>query len=127
MIATRSTRSRRSTEGCPFCLGNGMIPPEKIMARTPWAYLVVEYSQMVPGTYQIVPKWHKMNALQTVVYALSLLWLIRKAPPSRVDFNLSFNFGTGAGQTVPHVHAWLIPRVGQYAGRGLAYYVANSR
>lgn len=111
---------------CLFCLASRKISRDKVVAETPWAYLIVEYSQTVPGTYMIVPKTHRESIFQLgVCFWLSLLWLSRKIPwMGQSDWNLSMNFGRDAGQTVPHVHTWIIPREGKFAGKGLAYHVA---
>lgn len=122
---------------CLFCLASGMINRDSVVGQTPWAYLIVEYSQTVPGTYMIVPKRHRevlfrrgihfwLDLLWGVGFWLSLLWLLRKVPwMGSSDYNLSINFGKDAGQTVPHIHVWFIPRSGAHAGRGLAFYVGR--
>lgn len=114
-------------DDCRFCLASGMLGRDAVVSQTPWAYLIVEYSQTVPGTYMVIPKCHKKSVFQLgVCFWLSLLWLLRKVPWMSVsDFNLSINFGKAAGQTLPHVHVWLIPRSGVYAGKGLAFYVGR--
>lgn len=114
-----------------------MIKRDSVVAETPWAYLIVEYSQTVPGTYMIVPKRHREHLFRPGIrfwldtpwglcFSLSLMWLLRKVPWMKLsDFNLSINFGQGAGQTIPHIHVWVIPRSGVYAGKGLAFYVGR--
>lgn len=112
---------------CLFCLASGKISRDKVVAETPWAYMIVEYSQIVPGTYMIVPKRHKESVFRLgACFWLSLIWLLRKVPWMGLsDYNLSINFGKDAGQTIPHIHIWIIPRSGAYAGRGLAFYVGR--
>lgn len=123
MVATRSILNcHEPATNCPFCLQNNLIPKEKIVAQTRWGYLVREYSQAVPGTLQIVPTWHSLNARRWLLFLWSLFWLLRSTP--REDFNISINFGQGAGQTLPHPHVWVIPRVDEFAGKGLAHFVS---
>lgn len=122
---------------CLFCLKRGKIKCDAIVAETPWAYLIVEYSQTVPGTYMIVPKRHKETLFRRGMYfwldlpwgvgfLLSLLLLLHKVPwMGSSAYNLSINFGKEAGQMVPHIHMWIIPRSGAYAGKGLAFYVGR--
>jgi diadenosine tetraphosphate (Ap4A) HIT family hydrolase len=113
---------------CLFCLASGKISRDKVVAETPWAYLIVEYSQTVPGTYMIVPKRHKESIFRLgIFFWLSVHCLLRKIPwMGIVDWNLSMNFGRDAGQTVPHIHMWVIPREGKFAGKGMAYHVAQA-
>lgn len=123
-----SLKLKGQREDCLFCLASGKISRDKVVAETPWAYLIVEYSQSVPGTYMIIPKRHKESILQLGVCSwLSVLCLLRKIPwIGETDWNLSINFGRDAGQTVPHIHLWIIPREGKFAGKGLAYHVAQA-
>lgn len=121
MSAIRSRH--KPAEGCPFCLGNGLIPPEKIVARGRWAVMAVEHSQAVPETRQIVPIWHEMTITRWLRFLWSFFWLMVRTRP-RVSFNLNINFGRGAGQTLSHPHIWVIPRAGIYAGKGLAHFVS---
>lgn len=124
VVATR-VKPNRHVEGCPFCLRNSLIPEEKIVKKSRWATLVVEYSQGVPGTLQIVPVWHEMNITRWLRFLWSFFWLLWRLI-GQFPFNLTVNFGKDAGQTLlHHLHFWVIPRVGElYSGKGLAYHVA---
>lgn len=123
MVATRSILNTAPAPGCPFCLQNGMIPEHKIVARRRTAVMIEEHSQGVPGTRQIIPVWDEMTPYRWLQSLRDLFWLVWVNRPE-VDFNLSINFGKDAGQTLPHPHVWVIPRTGDYAGKGLAHYVA---
>lgn len=127
MVATRSILNINPVPGCPFCLENGMIPEHKILERRRTAALIQEYSQNVPGTLQIIPVWDEMTPARWLQFLPDLFWLVWSHRLG-VDFNLSINFGSDAGQTLHHPHVWLIPRTGDFAGPGLASLVAlNAR
>jgi len=127
VVATRSILNTEPAAGCPFCLQNGMIPLEKILARRRTAVLIEERSQNVPGTLQIIPVWDEMTPARWLQFLPDLFWLVWSHRLG-VDFNLSINFGSDAGQTLHHPHVWLIPRTGDFAGPGLASLVAlNAR
>jgi diadenosine tetraphosphate (Ap4A) HIT family hydrolase len=63
----------------------------------------------------VIPTWDKLTDIEkqwvwsTVDQAISII----KSRYSPEGFNIGFNFGTTAGQTVPHFHLHVIPR---YAG-----------
>jgi len=64
-----------------------------------------------PGNYLIIPKLH----VESVVGLPDNWWqdvkeLLSKIPGPLTDYNLSFNIGPAAGQTVKHLHFWVIPR-----------------
>ena len=122
MVATRSILDRQLDGSCPFCLTNNLIPQDKIVKKASWGYLVKEYSQVIPGTLQVVPKWHQMNALKWLLFLWSFFWLTRRE--GLESCNISLNMGEDAGQTLPHPHVWVVPRYGKYTGKGLAHFVA---
>ena len=75
------------------------------------------------GNYLIIPSYHAES-----ISDLSDNWwksvkqLIQKVPDLPEDYNVSFNIGKEAGQTIKHLHLWVIPRsAGEPAsGTGLA-------
>lgn len=110
----------KSTTDCPFCRNNNLLKVA-VIASARDAYLVPAFSS--PGNYLIVPEAHI-----TSVSELPDSWwsnvkqLLADVPQLPSDYNLSINIGTSAGQTVEHLHFWVIPRAaGQpSSGKGLA-------
>lgn len=97
--------------GCPFCPDNGMV---KIVADEGIAYLVLARDAPVEGCYLLVPRSHVID-----MQMLPDMWqgaanrLMNSIPwfvPGVTAYNLSLNLGKRAGQTLPHLHFWVIPR-----------------
>lgn len=99
-------------EGCPFCLSNGLFKSE-IIAQNNSAYLTESMSDK--GDYLVIPKTHAESLAE-----LPDSWwketaaMIGEVPVKLDDYNLSFNIGKLSGQTVKHLHLWIIPR---YSGK----------
>lgn len=101
---------------CTFCRSNGKLKGQ-VTAETEDAYLIeAAYGSK---NYLIIPSAHVES-----IYDLSDTWwsdvkaLVPKIPNFTKDYNLSFNIGEEAGQTIRHLHFWVIPRVaGQPASR----------
>lgn len=98
-------------KNCPLCHTNGKV---KMMAETPDAYLAKPTVAAVEGCYLIVPKPHLTDVMMLPGrWHVSLRNLLGQVPWYRLgtSFNLSFNSGEAAGQTLPHIHFWVIPRM----------------
>ena len=120
---------------CPFCLENGLV---KVLYQTELAYMVAALDQNrepMSRRFLIIPKDHV-----EAVWDLPSDWqwsvgeLLKQCfgdSLSRLSFNLSYNQGLGAGQTVPHVHCWVIVRVEDEGdltrGAGLAKIIDRGR
>ena len=102
--------------GCPLC----SIAPERIAFSATAGDVVWDSYPVNPGHLLIVPRrhaptWDKLTDVEkqwvwsTVDQAISII----KSRYSSEGFNVGFNFGSAAGQTVPHFHLHVIPR---YAG-----------
>lgn len=100
------------SEGCPFCLANGLFKSE-IVAQNDAAYLTESISDK--GDYLVIPKRHAESPSE-----LPDNWwkeaakMIEEIPVELESYNLSFNIGKLSGQTIKHLHLWVIPR---YAGK----------
>jgi len=111
---------------CPFCRSNGLLKGV-VIAQTAHTYLLENRSEA--GDYLIIPETHteSLMALPDTWWAdvKELLMRIPKLAPS---YNLSLNIGKLAGQSVKHVHLWIVPRyAGQPAsGKGLTRLIAEN-
>lgn len=94
---------------CLFCLENGLVDP---FVMTTAGYLLEPLNPPIPGSWLIIPKTHIIDdrflpALwQTHRYELlqCIPWI------NDYDRNSAINIGREAGQTVEHIHEWVIPR-----------------
>lgn len=100
-------------DGCPFCLANGKM--KSLQAETDLGYLAVPINSPVPGAYLIVPKKHLIDDRN-----LPDLWQVtRRELLGHVPWidvwhrNDVTNNGSDAGQTILHLHEWVIPRSGE--------------
>jgi diadenosine tetraphosphate (Ap4A) HIT family hydrolase len=105
---------------CPLCPQNGLLK-EPIVAQTKGAYLMPAHSS--PANYLIVPLAHTESPhdLPDDWWA-SVKELLAKVPGLGDHYNISINLGRNAGQTVKHIHFWIIPRDGDKpsSGKGFA-------
>ncbi|MFO0135789.1 MAG: DEAD/DEAH box helicase family protein [Planctomyces sp.] len=98
------------------------IPPEQHIAANPLAFAVFDQFPVSPGhtlviTRRIVPTWFDAST-QEQAAVLELVNTVRNLLQSSLEpapdgYNVGFNCGAAAGQTVPHLHVHIIPR---YAG-----------
>ena len=99
---------------CPFCT------PEKlnIIANNQNFYAINDNSPVTPGHCLIIPYRHIADPLELTSEEITEVWdmaqNLRKKlltnDPSISGFNLGFNSGRDAGQTIFHTHIHLIPR-----------------
>lgn len=107
-----------TTADCPFCLSNNLFKGE-ILAKSDGAFLTENVT--FPGNYLIIPATHAESPLELPdEWWKDVKELLPQIPGLTADYNLSFNIGRQAGQTVKHLHLWVIPRTeGQPAsGKG---------
>jgi len=106
---------------CPFCLSNNLFKGA-VLAESADAFLTENHAR--PDHYLIIPKlhiespldlsdtwWHDMKELMAII-----------PPLSDSHYNISINVGHHAGQTVKHLHFWIVPRPADTpaSGKGLA-------
>lgn len=75
------------------------------------------------GNYLIIPRLHvEMPQDLPVDWWRGVSELLPQVPKFGTDYNLSMNVGKQAGQTVKHLHLWVVPRFENRVdtGRGLA-------
>ena len=99
---------KNTQAGCPFCRSNQLLLGDPI-AQNGRAYLVE--NTRFSGSYLIIPEIHVESPLD-----LPDNWwqgvkdLLAKVPSQLEAYNLAFNIGQEAGQSVGHLHLWVIPR-----------------
>lgn len=94
--------------GCKFCRANGLLKGD-VIAENDEAYLIE--SMFGNNNYLIMPNYHA----EAIAELHDNWWrgvkdLVPKVPNLTEDYNLSFNIGAEAGQTMKHLHLWVIPR-----------------
>jgi diadenosine tetraphosphate (Ap4A) HIT family hydrolase len=93
---------------CPFCRGNGLLKGV-VIAESVGSYLTE--NAFFPGNYLIIPSEH----VESPVNLPDNWWqgvkeLLGKIPAELGDYNMAFNVGKQAGQTIKHLHFWVVPR-----------------
>ncbi len=105
---------RHREDGCVFC----DLPPERIVAENPLFVAIRDAYAVTEGHTLLIPKRHVTSPGGLFQPELNALWALATqvktdlvATDAAIDgFNLGFNDGVSAGQTVMHAHAHLIPR-----------------
>ena len=103
-----------SPRECPFCNQERL----EIIARSQNFFVIYDKTPVTPGHSLIIPDRHIADALELSPAEINEVWgLVQKMrrklledDPSISGFNLGFNSGVDAGQTIFHVHIHLIPR-----------------
>jgi diadenosine tetraphosphate (Ap4A) HIT family hydrolase len=112
--------------GCRFCLKNNVLDDDPV-AQTGRAYLLEVHEHPVDGCYLIIPIEH-FDEMLPDWWQGEVNQLLRSIPWYKpgVPYNTSTNFGKAAGQRVPHLHQWFIPRINPRLGDlGLAGLLAE--
>lgn len=111
---------------CPFCLQNNLLT-QPILARTDGAYLVENIRSK--GNYLIVPEGHidSFDKLPDDWWRM-VKDVLPHVPGDLKSYNISVNYGTEAGQTIPHLHFWVVPRYADRpsTGKGLARLITEA-
>jgi len=106
--------SSPSLPACPFCRQEKL----EIIERSSNFFVVYDKTPVTPGHCLIIPFRHFADALELTPDELTEVWsLVQQMrrrlsadDPAITGFNLGFNSGVAAGQTIFHVHIHLIPR-----------------
>lgn len=104
---------------CPFCRSNQLLSGEPL-AKNGRAYLVE--NNRFSGSYLIIPEMHVESPLDLPDdWWRDVKELLTQVPAQLVDYNLTFNVGREAGQSVKHLHFWVVPRKADEpaSGKGL--------
>jgi diadenosine tetraphosphate (Ap4A) HIT family hydrolase len=105
---------------CRFCRINGLLSGE-VFIETDGGFVV--RPQTNPESYLVVPNDHA----ESLTDLPDDWWhefkkLVQQIPDMPEAYNLSINIGKSAGQTMSHLHFWVIPRYPDKpsSGKGLA-------
>jgi histidine triad (HIT) family protein len=110
---------------CPLCPKNNLLK-EPIVAQTEDAYLIKAYNS--PGNYLIVPMAHTESPEKLVSSWWESVSALLSHIPHGEHYNISINIGANAGQTVGHIHFWIIPRQPDQnsSGKGFARLISEA-
>lgn len=97
---------------CPFC--SSLLEP---VLENSWAWAFYDRHPVFPGHLLIIPKAHKLDyfhlsqverlAIEELLIAAKAM-LDHKFKPA--GYNIGWNCGAAAGQTIFHCHCHVIPR-----------------
>jgi diadenosine tetraphosphate (Ap4A) HIT family hydrolase len=110
---------------CPFCLSNNLFKGD-ILAESADAFLTENHTKA--DHFLIIPKAHIESPLDLPdTWWSDMEELMAKIPQISGHYNISLNIGQHAGQTVKHLHFWIIPRAPGLpsSGKGLATLIAE--
>lgn len=94
--------------GCPFCRVNGLLKGP-VLGVSDGGYVIEAVSN--PGNYLIIPETHVESLEElTDTWWSDMKEMLACVPVELEAYNVSVNMGRIAGQTVRHVHFWVIPR-----------------
>lgn len=111
--------------GCPLCLKNHLLKVD-ILAETAGGFVIQAHGSK--GNFLVVPKDHFEDPGDLPdTWWTDFKQLFAKVPIDRSNYNLALNIGPYAGQTIKHLHFWVIPREPGLptSGMGLAALVAR--
>lgn len=104
---------------CRFCRSNNLLQGE-VIAENQGGYLI--RASQAEQNYLVIPHVHAEHIDEMPDGWWASLTDLAGKIGNLADFNVSLNIGPAAGQTMKHLHFWVIPREeGQPAsGKGLA-------
>ena len=99
---------------CVFCKG---LKDEQILYSTAYYNVILDAYPVMPGHVLIIPKRHVTSFLQLTdeerIELFSLIDTVMNVLKENLNvtgFNIGFNIGESAGQTIEHLHCHVIPR-----------------
>ena len=105
----------RGRVSCPLC----SIDPERVVLERPLVFAVADAYPVSPGHTLVIPRRHVATYFEATADEQAALWEAVRAVKARLDaelrpapdgYNVGFNVGEAAGQTVMHLHVHVIPR-----------------
>jgi diadenosine tetraphosphate (Ap4A) HIT family hydrolase len=98
---------------CPFC----DLPADRIVSEGPLVRVLRDGYPVSDGHTLIIPRRHIPTVFEATDEEKAALWAAVDAVKAELDrshcpdgYNVGFNSGTAAGQTVMHAHIHVIPR-----------------
>ena len=106
-------------ESCVFCPANGKV---KVLAESELAYATLVHDSPIENAFFIIPKSHcqsffELPATWTEEMAIILEMMSAQRPDlyrRTRSYNINLNLGDNAGQRLPHLHFWVIPRDNEF-------------
>ncbi|MCS6906775.1 MAG: bifunctional class I SAM-dependent methyltransferase/HIT family protein, partial [Anaerolineales bacterium] len=99
---------------CPFCSPE---PERELLTESATAYALLDKYPVSPGHSLVIPKKHLSDYFELSTHTKTALWIMVERVKDILKerfypdgFNVGFNVGEAAGQTIPHVHLHIIPR-----------------
>lgn len=106
-------RSEKTMNGCPFC----KLDTGRVVWESGLAYAIRDMYPVSEGHTLIIPHEHVENYFVASDAIKTALWEAVEIVKNGIDaayspdgYNMGFNAGVAAGQTVMHLHIHLIPR-----------------
>ncbi|MEZ5071250.1 MAG: HIT family protein [Bacteroidales bacterium] len=97
---------------CPFCR-----PDRESILESDLCYVLPDKYPVSPGNLLVIPRAHVGDYFELTPEQQSALWRMVEEVKAWLDrehrpdgFNVGFNVGRAAGQTIDHVHLHVIPR-----------------
>jgi diadenosine tetraphosphate (Ap4A) HIT family hydrolase len=101
------------TQACPFC----EVGESQAILRTAAAFAMADGFPVTPGHTLVIPNRHIATYWEaTEIEKLEIWALVERAREMLLEslhpdgFNVGFNSGQAAGQTIDHLHVHVIPR-----------------
>ena len=97
-------------------------------------YSIAQECDLLDGWYMIVPKAHRETpfdlSIDEWVATKELLRVVKNHLDAKFNpdgYNINWNVGKTAGQTIGHCHLHIIPRFSDepFAGKGIRQYIAS--
>jgi hypothetical protein len=110
---------------CPLCRANNLLTVP-VLAESGSSYLLEATGNT--DCFLIIPTAHIEGPDQLPdTWWADVKALLPQVPDLTPDFNVSFNFGHTAGQTLEHIHLWVIRRRPHEpaSGKGLALLISE--
>jgi diadenosine tetraphosphate (Ap4A) HIT family hydrolase len=98
---------------CPFCT----VPPERLVWQAPAVMAFRDHYPLSDGHTLVVPRRHVETYFEATLEEQTAIWTAVSTIKQALDlshhpdgYNVGFNVGAAAGQTVMHLHVHVIPR-----------------
>lgn len=116
---------------CPFCHPES-YELQQVVLENDLCRFIQQPKKVLVGSGFIVPKRHRETVFDLTVEEWVATFALLKEAKQLIEerhdpqgYNVGWNNGSVAGQSVPHVHLHVIPRFEDepHAGRGIRYWI----